>query len=74
MGCIEVTNAYELFMKYIEEGRMKIGRFEDKSQKELERWYSLTESHIREKHLPADCSYTEFVREKFPRVWERIYG
>ncbi|MDE7194134.1 MAG: hypothetical protein K2O14_09225 [Oscillospiraceae bacterium] len=74
MGCIEVTNAYELFMKYIEEGRMKLGRFEDKSQKELERWYSLTESYIREKHLPADCSYTEFVREKFPRVWERIYG
>ncbi|MDE6030033.1 MAG: hypothetical protein K2G32_00230 [Oscillospiraceae bacterium] len=72
--CIEVPDAYELFMKYIDEGRMKLGRFEDKSPKELDRWYSMIESYIGEKRLPADCSYTKFVKEKFPQVWGRIYG
>lgn len=70
----EVTNAYELFMKYINEGRMKLGRFEEKTQKELDWWYSLIESYIREKRLPAYCSYTEFVREKFPVLYERVFN
>lgn len=73
-GCAEVANAYGLFMKYVGEGRLKLGRFEDKSEKELERWYSMIESYIKEKRLPPDCSYAEFVRQKFPSVWERIYG
>lgn len=72
-GCAAVGNAYELFMKYMSESRMKLGRFEDKSAEELERWYSMIENYIKEKRLPPDCSYTEFVRQKFPSVWERIY-
>ncbi len=73
ISCTVVGNAYELFMKYMSEGRMKLGRFEDKSAEELERWYSMIENYIKEKRLPPDCSYTEFVRQKFPSVWERIY-
>ena len=33
----------------------------------------MIENYIKEKRLPPDCSYTEFVRQKFPSVWERIY-
>lgn len=70
---VKVENAYDLFMEYVKQGKMKIGRYEDKSARQLEWWYSRLIEYLNEKNMAenADCSYALFVKKKFPRVWER---
>lgn len=75
-GCTKVDNAYDLFMKYVEQGEMKIGRFEDKTEQQMKRWYSGLVDYLKEKHMvdTPDCSYAVFIKEKFPQVWEKYIG
>ena len=70
---IKVENAYDLFMQYVAEGKMKIGHFEDKTEKAIANWHSMVLSYIREKDMikTPDCSYALFVKEKFPSVWRQ---
>ena len=70
---IKVENAYDLFMQYVAEGKMKIGRFEDKTEKAIANWHSMVLSYIKEKDVvkTPDCSYALFVKEKFPSVWRQ---
>lgn len=67
-----MADAYKLFSEYVEQGEMRIGRFEDKSERELGRWYSMIKAYLKEKELARtpDCSYAVFVRDRFPGVWE----
>lgn len=71
--CVRVENAYDLFTQYVIQGKMKIGHFEDKSNRQLEWWYSCIVEYLGEKNMIAtpDCSYASFVKEKFPQLWER---
>ena len=71
--CKEVKDAWLLFLEFEKQGRVKIARFEDKTPRQLENWYNMIESYIREKDMikTPDCSYAKFVREKFPHVWEK---
>jgi hypothetical protein len=71
--CIRVENAYALFMEYVKQGKMKVGRFEDKSEKQLDWWHSCYIEYLKEKHMieTPDCSYATFIRSKLPQVWER---
>ena len=73
LECIEVPDAYDLFMNYIKEGRLIVGKFEEKSEKELNWYYNKIFEYISEKEMikTPDCSYAKFVREKFPFVWEK---
>ena len=70
---IKVENAYDLFMQYVAEGKMKIGRFEDKTEKAIANWHGMVLSYIKEKDMikTPDCSYALFVKEKFPSVWRQ---
>lgn len=72
--CLSVDNAYALLMEYVRSGKMKIGRFEDKSAEELEMFYKMVIGVMREKKMQniPDCSYARFVRTKLPSVWERF--
>lgn len=69
---IYVPNAYELLQSYVEQGKLLIGRYEDKSEKELNWYYKTIGDYIREKDMRStpDCSYALFVKEKFPFIWE----
>lgn len=51
---------------------MRIGHFEDKTEQELTRWYSMIKGYLKEKEMvkTPDCSYAVFVRDRFPKVWE----
>lgn len=71
-----VDNAYELFLEYERRGKMKIGRFEERSPRELEMYNGLIIREMREKGMQdkPDCSYARFIREKLPAVWERFQG
>lgn len=71
--CTEVNDAYELFMNYVEQGKMKIGRFEEKTIEELEYWYSAIINYLQERDMikKDNSSYAMFVKDKFPHVWER---
>lgn len=73
VDCVEVADAYELFSEYIKQGKMRVGRFEDKSGQELDWWYSVIIQHLNEKNMiqNPDCSYAMFVKKKFPQVWEK---
>lgn len=51
--CIRIDNAYDLFMEYVKQGKMKIGRFEEKSEQQLEWWYSCCADYLNEKHMIA---------------------
>ena len=72
-GCIEVKNAWDLFQDYLKQGKMRLSRYEDKSERQLEWWWSDLCGYLKEKDMinMPDCSYARFVREKFPWVWER---
>lgn len=69
-----VDDAYALFSEYVRMGKMKIGRFEDKSPEELEMFYKMVVGYMRDKGMAKTpgCSYARFVREKLPEVWERF--
>lgn len=72
-NCVRVENAYELFLEYVKQGRMRIGRFEEKSKQQLDWWYSTVAKYLKEKNMIEiqDCSYAVFVKEKLPEAWER---
>ena len=73
MKCTKVENAYALFMEYVKQGKMKVSHFEDKSEQQLEWWYSCCVEYLEEKHMieTSECSYASFIKEKLPQVWER---
>lgn len=73
VNSIRVENAYELFLEYIRQGKMRLGRFEDKTEQQLDWWYSSIADYMSEKDMvkTPDCSYAVFVRDKFPHVWEK---
>lgn len=73
MKCTKVENAYALFMEYVKQGKMKVSHFEDKSEQQLEWWYSCCVKYLEEKHMieTSECSYASFIKEKLPQVWER---
>ena len=70
---VRVENAYALFLEYVKQGKMKIGHFEDKSEQQLEWWYSCCAEYLKEKNMieTPDCSYARFIKEKLPQVWKR---
>jgi len=72
----EVPDAWQLMQQYMAEGKLRLGRFEDKSDAELERWRTMLAGYLAEKKMveTPDCSYARFVREKFPMVWEKYIG
>ena len=72
VSCTEVHDAYELFQRYEEQGRMKLCRFEEQSKKKLEWYYREILDYIRSKQMckTPDCSYAVFVKNKFPFIWE----
>ncbi|MBD5394752.1 MAG: hypothetical protein HDR71_10865 [Lachnospiraceae bacterium] len=71
--CTRIENAYEQFLEYIRQGKMRLGRFEDKTEQQLNWWYSRLVDYLIEKDIvkDPDCSYAVFVRDKFPQVWEK---
>lgn len=73
VNSIRIENAYELFMEYIRQGKMHLGRFEDKTEQQLDWWYSSIADYMAEKDMvkTPDCSYAVFIRKKLPQVWER---
>ena len=71
-GCFKVSDAYDLFMEYVEQGKMKIGYFHDKTEQELQWWYASLVAYLKEKNMIKipECSYAMFIKDKFPQVWE----
>lgn len=72
VGCTEIKDCYEWFLEQEKLGVFEINRFEDKSEKEMQWWYKTILDYIDRKGMieTPDCSYAEFVRRKFPKVWE----
>ena len=73
VSSIRIENAYELFSEYIKQGKMRVSRYEDKTEEQLNWWYSALVNYLAEKDMnkSPDCSYAVFLREKLPQVWER---
>ena len=71
--CTRIENAYELFLEYIRQGKMRLGRYEDKTEQQLNWWYSEIVDYLKEKDMVKnpDCSYAVFIRNKFSQVWEK---
>ncbi|MBR3935017.1 MAG: hypothetical protein IKJ57_00530 [Oscillospiraceae bacterium] len=72
IGCTEINDCYEWLLEQEKLGTFEINRFEDKSEKEMQWWYKTILDYIDRKRMieTPDCSYAEFVRRKFPKVWE----
>ncbi|MBQ6849686.1 MAG: hypothetical protein IJN77_01445 [Oscillospiraceae bacterium] len=70
---IKVDNAYNLFMQYVADGKMKIGRYEDKTEKQLANWHNMILSYIKEKDMIKTpyCSYAMYIKKKFPQLWKQ---
>ncbi len=71
--CKEIPDAYVYFMECNSNGKLEIGKFEDKTESELNRWYKMIYDILKEKNmaLTPDCSYAKFVQNKFPQVWQQ---
>ena len=59
-------------MEYVAQGKMKVGRFEDKTGEELKGWYNTIADYLNEKNMIENptCSYAMFIREKLPQAWK----
>ncbi len=70
---IRVEDAYSLFMDYVQQGKMKVARYEDKTEQQLANWHGMVLAYIKEKDMikTPDCSYARFVKDKFPQVWRQ---
>lgn len=70
--CIEVPDAYALFKEYEKQGKLKIGRYEDKTKEELQWYYKSILEYLKEKEMfkTPQCSYVMFIKKKFPFIWE----
>ncbi len=73
IDCIEVHNAYKLFQKYIKQGKMFVGTYKEKSEKEMTIWYEMIFDYLKEKEMITmpECSYAKFVKDKFPSIWKK---
>lgn len=71
-GCVEIQDAYELYLKYEREGKMRISRFENKTPEQLRAWYDMLISYLDEKDMKRNpsCSYARYIKSKLPQVWE----
>lgn len=72
IGCTEINDCYAWLLEQERLGTFEINRFEDKSEKEMQWWYKTILDYIDRKGMieTPDCSYAEFVKRKFPNVWE----
>ncbi len=72
-ACTEIDNAYDYFIKCVAERKLIISKFESKTKKQLDSWYSMILNYLIKKDMiqTPDCSYAVFVREKFPHVWQK---
>ncbi|MBE6900642.1 MAG: hypothetical protein E7479_08305 [Ruminococcaceae bacterium] len=70
---IEIPDCYQWLLEQEKKGAFRLRRFEDKSEKELLWWKNKILEYIDSKNMIEipDCSYAEFVRKKFPEVWEK---
>ena len=70
--CTEIKDCYAWLLEQEKLGTFEINRFEDKSEKEMQWWYKTILDYIDRKGMieTPDCSYAEFVKRKFPKVWE----
>ena len=70
--CTEIKDCYAWLSEQEKLGTFEINRFEDKSEKEMQWWYKTILDYIDRKGMieTPDCSYAEFVKRKFPNVWE----
>ena len=71
---IIIDDAYEFLQDYVKQGRLKVGRYEDKTSAQLTYWYKMVADTMREKNMleMPDCSYAKFVRNKLPKAWEML--
>lgn len=70
-GCEELPDVYEWLLRAEAEKLLCVGRFDEKTQEELSRWYEQIGAEARSLHLPQnpDCSYARFLRENIPQAW-----
>ena len=70
--CTEIKDCYAWLLEQEKIGAFEINRFEDKSEKEMQWGYKTILDYIDRKGMieTPDCSYAEFVKRKFPKVWE----
>ena len=73
VGCREVPDAYELLREFVRLGKMKVSRYEDKTEKQLDWWYNGIAEELKSQNMieKQDCSYAVFMKTKLPQVWEK---
>jgi hypothetical protein len=68
-----IPNCYDWLMEQQTQGNFVVNRFEDTPQRVLNWWYDTILDYISKKNLieSPECSYAQFVQEKFPWIWEK---
>jgi hypothetical protein len=71
--CEEIRDCYTWFLQQENSGKFMIARFEQMTESQINWWHNDIFEYIKEKDMirTPDCSYAEFIRRKFPGVWER---
>ena len=75
--CVTIDDVYANLLEYEKDGRLIIRRFEEFSDKLCIKRVNINEQ-IKQEIFNYDllsmpeCSYSKFIRERFPEVWENI--
>lgn len=71
-GCEALSDVYAYLLCAEAEHGLRISRFYEKKQTELEQWYQQIGEEIQSLHLlqNPNCSYARFLRKKIPLAWE----
>lgn len=70
--CLTIPDCWQWLTEQERAGAFTRCRFEDKTERQLQGWYSMILRYIAGKNMieTPECSYAKFVRLKFPWVWE----
>jgi len=70
---VKISNVYDLFMKYIEQHKLKVIFFEEKTENQLDWWYQNLISYLKKRNMvnSPGCSYARFIQMKMPHVWRQ---
>lgn len=72
-GYTALLDVYEALLEYERSGKLIVRRYETLSEKQKETGEKLVLGEIRTWKLreQPDCSYSRFLRERFPEIWEK---
>lgn len=66
-----ISNLYDKILEYEKEHKLIIKRYEDLTEQEVSKINNIVISEINDNIDKCNSSYSEFLKDKFPKLWDK---